>query len=121
MDKTEKHGLEKERENQFKADPILRDFLSEIAPVREAIRKIILFGSRARGTHTPDSDYDLLLVVDRRDPLLVDRLYDAVMDVLLKHGRLISLKFFTPAEMDRLARLKTPFMQHVLREGVGVG
>jgi uncharacterized protein len=27
-------------------------------------RKVILFGSRARGDHRPDSDYDLLLVVD---------------------------------------------------------
>ena len=58
------------------------------------IRQIILFGSRARGTHRTDSDYDLLLVVPRKDPALVDALYEAVLKVLSAHGRLVSLKVY---------------------------
>ena len=30
--------------------------------------RVILFGSRARGDHQPDSDYDLLVVVDDDAP-----------------------------------------------------
>ena len=50
-----------------------------------------------------------------------DKLYDAVMDVLLKSGRLISLKIFKEREFERLKRLHTPFMQNVLREAVHIG
>ena len=33
--------------------------------------RVILFGSRARGDHQPDSDYDLLVVVDLQVLLVV--------------------------------------------------
>ncbi|MFQ5597139.1 MAG: nucleotidyltransferase domain-containing protein [Nitrospiria bacterium] len=102
-------------------DPVLRDFLREIVPLQKQIQRIILFGSRARGTHLPDSDYDLLLVVDRKDRAFVDKIYDAVMEILLRHGRLISLKCFTSEEMMQLSGLKTPFMQHIQKEGIAVG
>lgn len=72
----------------IEADSVLRDFLGKIASVRPRIKRIVLFGSRARGTERPDSDYDLLLVVMHTDDALVDVLYEAVMDVLLAHGRL---------------------------------
>jgi len=102
-------------------DHVLEDFLGKIAPVRHHLRRMVLFGSRARGTERPDSDYDLLLVVDRKDDALIDVLYEAVMDVLLSHGRLVSLKIFPEQEFARLQALQTPFMQHIGREGIVVG
>lgn len=48
-------------------DPVIRDFLKGIDPVRHRIRCAVMFGSRARGTHRLDSDYDLLLVVPKKD------------------------------------------------------
>ena len=102
-------------------DPVIQDFLSCISSVRSQIRRLILFGSRARGTHRFDSDYDVLLVVSKKDNRLVDILYEAVMDVLLAHGRLVSLKIFEQQEFDRLQALQTPFMQRIAAEGVTVG
>lgn len=102
-------------------DPVLHEFLRRISSVRPRIRQVILFGSRARGTHRHDSDYDLLLVVDRKDEDLLDVLYEAVMDVLLTHGRLVSLKIFAQQEFDRLQALRTPFMTQVVQEGVPLG
>lgn len=101
-------------------DAVLTDFLKGIAPVRPMIDRLILFGSRARGDHRPDSDYDLL-VIARRDPALLNALYDAVMDVLLTHGRLVSLKVLDPREFERLRTLETPFMNRVSAEGLPVG
>ena len=89
--------------------------------MRPRIKRIVLFGSRAKGTERPDSDYDLLLVVTQKDDELVDVLYEAVMDVLLAHGRLVSLKIFQEKEFARLQALQSPFMQHVEREGILVG
>jgi predicted nucleotidyltransferase len=104
-----------------RVDPILAEFLQRIAGVRPAIERLVLFGSRARGDHRPDSDYDLLVVVGRRDPLVIDALYDAVMDILLGHGRLVSLKILERGELARLQALGAPFVARVAAEGVPVG
>jgi len=102
------------------ADAVLADFLNRIAAVRPSIERLVLFGSRARGDHRPDSDYDLLIVAPR-EPALLDTLYDAVMDVLLTHGRLVSLKVLDPREFERLRALGTPFLTRVSAEGIPVG
>lgn len=102
-------------------DAILAEFLDRIAGVRASIERLVLFGSRARGDHRPDSDYDLLVVVRRRDPLVIDALYEAVMDILLGHGRLVSLKILENRELARLQELGAPFVTRVAAEGVPVG
>src|SRR5262245_30001907 len=104
-----------------RVDPILAEFLERIGGVRSAIERLVLFGSRARGDHRPDSDYDLLVVVGRRDPLVIDALYEAVMDILLGHGRLVSLKILESDELARLQALRAPFATRVAAEGVPVG
>lgn len=44
----------------------LRDRIREA--LGERVRRIILFGSRARGDALPDSDYDVLVVLDQLAP-----------------------------------------------------
>lgn len=102
-------------------DHVVQDFLKGIEPVRPRIRRLILFGSRARRTHRLDSDYDLLVLVEKKDPVLLDALYEAVMEVLLAHGHLVSLKIYEQQEFDRLQALGTPFMRRIAAEGVSVG
>ena len=102
-------------------DPVLSDFLSEIEGVRPRLRRLTLFGSRARGEHRTDSDYDILVLVERKDPILLDTLYEGVMNVLLNHGRLVSLKVFEEKEFARLERLQAPFVRKVLEEGKPIG
>ena len=102
-------------------DAPLREFLDGIAPVRDRLRRLTLFGSRARGDQRHDSDYDVLVVVDRRSAELLDFLYERVMDVLLAHGRVVSLKVLEEKDWVRLQALHTPFMQHVEEEGRSLG
>ncbi len=105
----------------MKLDPILSKFLKSSGSNKK-IRKVFLFGSRARGTERPDSDYDLLLVVT---PAFTqsdkDKLYDCVMDILLESGRLVSLKIFKEPVFKRLMNLGTPFMTHIKKEGIKIG
>lgn len=103
-------------------DRTLQEFLDRLATQKKKIVTIYLFGSRARGQERPDSDYDLLLVV-REDFSLKDKgkIYDVVLDILLKTGRLISLKIFRQVEFDRLSFMGTPFTTNVLREGIKIG
>ncbi len=100
---------------------IINKFLELISPVKGSIKDIYLFGSRCREDWRPDSDYDILIVLEKKDRLIIDRLYDSVMDVLLSTGRLISLKIFSVSEFNRLKSLSTPFISNVLREGIKIG
>jgi predicted nucleotidyltransferase len=103
-------------------DPIMNEFLGRLGSVREKLQAIYLFGSRAKGTARPDSDYDVLLIVPDTFSLRdKDALYDVVMDILLETGRLVSLKIFKEQAFQRLRRLHTPFITHALTEGIQVG
>ena len=103
-------------------DPIIQTFLERCRSLGEKIQGVYLFGSRAKGTARPDSDYDLLLVVSEVFSLSdKDALYDQVMDTLLESGRLVSLKIFRQPAFQHLCDLRTPFMTHVLQEGIKIG
>ena len=96
-------------------------FLEIISPFVNDIKDMYLFGSRCRNDWRPDSDYDILILLEKKDREVIDKLYDAVMDVLLMTGRLISLKIFTTSEFNRLKSIPTPFVSRVLKEGKKIG
>lgn len=48
-------------------ETVLEEIVTAIVP-RFAPARILLFGSRARGDHREDSDYDIMVVVDVPDP-----------------------------------------------------
>lgn len=102
-------------------DKIIKKFQDIILPLSEHIKGMYLFGSRCRDDWRPDSDYDILIVLEKRERAIIDKLYDAVMDVLLSTGRLISLKIFTLSEFNRLKSISTPFIVNVLKEGKKIG
>ena len=104
-------------------DVVLDMFINglEEKGLRKRIEKMYLFGSRARSTQKPDSDYDVLIVSSHLDKNFRDKLYDIVVDVLLEHQRLISLKIFKSIEFSRLCGMGTPFMKNILRDGVQIG
>lgn len=102
-------------------DKIVEQFLELIHPLQENIDEIYLFGSRCRDDWRPDSDYDLLIVLKIKDRVIIDKLYDAVMDILLSTTKLISLKIFTISEFNRLKSIPTPFMNNVITKGIKLG
>lgn len=109
------------RKGPVAADAVLADFLEGIRSVRPHITALLLFGSRARGDHRTYSDYDVLVVVRRKSAALVDALYESVLQVLLTHGRLVSLKIFEEQELARLEQLGTPFTRRIAAEGQPLG
>ena len=53
----------------------LKDFKAKAAK-KYHIKKMILFGSQAEGTATPNSDIDLIVVTERADKGIVEKLVD---------------------------------------------
>lgn len=89
-----------------------------VAKLGSALEKVILFGSRAEGRAKPWSDYDLLVVVSRKEYKLIDEIYDLVTDFLLSHGVDISLKIYTSDEYKKKMDLPTPFMRRIQERGI---
>jgi uncharacterized protein len=80
-------------------------------------RKIVLFGSRARGEHRPDSDVDLLVIED--SPLPRHRrsipLYAALADLPIDVDTEVVV--YTPAEVAEWRGANAAFVTTALREG----
>ena len=77
-------------------------------------QQIILFGSYAYGTPTPDSDVDLLIVMPfAGKPVLKS------VEILntLNPNFPIDLLVRTPDELDRRLALNDFFLQEIIREG----
>jgi len=102
-------------------DNIVEKFIEGISPVRDKIKVMYLFGSRSREDWKPDSDYDILIVLEKKDREIISILYDSVIDVLISTGKLVSLKIFSESEYNRLKSIPTPFMSNILKEGINIG
>lgn len=107
----------KEASNLKRFDPV-EVFLNKAKDVESKILAVYLFGSRARETHRPDSDYDLLIVV--KDKSIKEKLYDAAVDTYCDIGADISLKIIKQEQFQRLKKLSTPFIENVLKEGIKI-
>ena len=86
--------------------------------IRDQVVSIILFGSVARGTNTPESDVDIALILrGKMNAETESRLSAFIADIGLKHNKLFSIvdieeEFFL-AWKDVI-----PFYANVEREGV---
>lgn len=93
----------------------IRQVIRQVAPTA----KTILFGSEARGDARPDSDIDLLILVDG-DTLTLER-EEAVTTPLflleIKTGILISPIVMLKSAWENRP-FKTPFYVNVMNEGV---
>jgi predicted nucleotidyltransferase len=74
-----------------------------------------------RGDERPWSDYDLLILVDRRDRQLIDNIYDEVVQIQADAGCDLSLKIISEAEWDRRRKAHSTFVENVSREGIVLG
>lgn len=98
---------------------ILEDFIAQIN--KEAgshLQGVIFFGSRAKGKALPWSDFDLLIILDRRERSVIDTIYNSVMDFLLEYGVDLSLKIYSQRDFEQMMALPTPFMAEIQKTGI---
>ena len=79
----------------------------------------ILFGSRARGDSQPDSDWDIIILVDEPKVTneIEDKFRDGLYDLELDSGQIISA-FIYPKKYWNSILTFSPLYQNVSREGI---
>jgi len=81
--------------------------------------EVLLYGSAARGTHGPESDYDVLVLTE--EPISnaeEDRVRDAVYDLQVARDKLISTFFFAKDFWEKHTNM--PFHQEVDRDAIAL-
>ena len=95
----------------------IKEAVQRVAPNTE----IILFGSQARGDATPDSDIDLLILVDNgKEKLSYDEkdvILDSLFDLEMETGLEINPVIRTLKQWFNIP-FRTPFYINVMNEGI---
>jgi predicted nucleotidyltransferase len=91
--------------------------IREVAPEAE----LVLYGSRARGDARDDSDYDLLVLVDRDADMALERAVVArLVPLEMRTGRALAVLAYNRAQWDSALYRAMPLHQNVAREGVTI-
>ena len=81
--------------------------------------RLILFGSQARGDARPDSDWDLLLLLNKsqKEESDEDKRYEFVL-MGWKYGTYLSVKIYTEEQWEKGKIF--PFYQNVQKDGIEI-
>lgn len=107
LTKTEKKALK-----EFK-EKLLKKLGKEIVLIK-------LFGSKARGDSTIESDIDVLVVLKEAREKYKDVVYDIVTRLVLKYGLYLSVKVFSQKEYQHFSSIPTVFIKNIAQEGIAV-
>ena len=102
---------------------LIREFRRRLPPdIARRLRGVKVFGSRSRGSAEPDSDLDVLVLVDSWDTELEKEIEDAAYQAMWDDDFrvILSIKVFAEEEFLDLARRGWSFFCAVQREGISV-
>ena len=77
-----------------------------------------LYGSKARGRSSRDSDIDVMIKVAKRTPVLESRIDDIVFDVNLEHEVFVSTIIFDEQELTTGPMRESPIYRAIQKEGI---
>jgi len=82
------------------------------------VKDVILFGSQSKNLEVPDSDYDILIILDKeynwKDE---NKILDLCFDINMKYNILIDAHIISKKELDSV-RGKQPIFINALNHGV---
>lgn len=94
----------------------IKSIIKQIDPQAE----VILYGSRARGDERPDSDWDLLILVNTKADLDYERIFrHKLFDLELELEQSFSVTVHNKNEWE-LKHWVTPLYQNIAREGIRI-
>lgn len=81
--------------------------------------RVILYGSRARGDADPESDWDLLILLDSpTDPSRIDALRHWLYDLELETDAILNTVIYSQADWDSPRYRATPLHANIELDGI---
>lgn len=101
------------------SDKALLAELKRVVALIHPEAQVVLYGSAARGERTADSDYDVLVLTNRRLSSVEERELDrAIYDLQVEKGVVLSAIVCPEEEWRDPILQASPYRKNVLREGV---
>lgn len=103
----------------IRSEKHIRELIKSAVKKKDPSADIFLFGSRARGQSTKDSDWDILILLHKHtvNRLLEKEFRDELFEIELEIGEPISTFVFSKSEWESRHAV-TPLYQSVKREGI---
>jgi predicted nucleotidyltransferase len=79
-----------------------------------------IYGSKAKGTDVPDSDLDIMIVLEDRSPVIESQIDDLIFDIDLKYDCFITALFFSRKELEAGPLAESPVYKQILQEGISL-
>lgn len=97
---------------------LLKD-IKRIVNEKYPMARIYLYGSRVRGNATSESDWDLLILLNKEmiTPEMEDEITSPLYDLEFDIGEVISPMIYSEKEWNEKYRV-TPFYNNVMKEGI---
>ncbi|HPO46195.1 MAG TPA: nucleotidyltransferase domain-containing protein [Spirochaetota bacterium] len=94
----------------------LKDFISS----RYTLMEFKLYGSKARGDNSPESDIDIMVTLRETGPKTENDIYDRAIALNILHDVLISVVIFSEEELTAGPMRESPLYRIIEKEGVAV-
>ena len=102
--------------NEKKALNALRTALLE----NYSLLDLRLFGSKAKGTDSHDSDLDVMIVLDDYSPSIESKIDDLIFEINLKYNCFITALYFSRKELELGPLDESPIYKKILQEGIAL-
>jgi uncharacterized protein len=103
-------------DQEMKAIGLLKNRLTEL--LGERLRRIVLFGSKARGDFDEDSDLDLAILVHDLDRQSKRQIIDVVAEVELELLTVLSTLVMSTSDFERMKKREIRLAEDIEREGI---
>lgn len=101
--------------------PLLEEFKRRVEQrFPGEIVRLVLFGSKARGDASVESDFDVLVVIRSEDWKLGDEIRDIGYELEIAHGVVLSIQVMGQHQYEKLKGRGSTFVANVEQEGLAV-
>ena len=90
--------------------------------LKAQLKQVIIYGSRAKGDASEDSDLDVIALVENKTPVIDSALNDLIYQIMWDHdfSPIISLKVFGESEFHDALKRGFSYYRNVQQEGIAV-
>lgn len=86
----------------------------------DTIVGVFAFGSRVRGDHSADSDFDVLVIVKRKSAALVDKIIGVFVEEELTSGYFFDPVIKSADSFEQEKKSHSPFYENIARDAVPI-